>query len=295
MKRIIRVGDRTDHGGTVLEGFPEWVVDGKAASGVGHRGTCPKCKKEFVIVEGAQTVIVFGRAVALEGMMTSCGAVLIASQDMATVDVYSAAAAGSSAAISGAYAAMPQRAQARQLTAAERAQERLERAEQRQADRRAENEQYLLNPNVKALLDTIAWAEGGEYNFKYGANPGNAPRWRFDDYSTHPGVGLGGRMTAAGRYQITQPSWHQNGAIMQGITDFSPHSQDLMAVELIRSNHVLDRLIAGDLPGTLDKCSFTWSSLPRGPGLPNRYPGQPYKHYEDVLHTFISKGGTVSQ
>ncbi|WP_227103467.1 PAAR domain-containing protein [Chromobacterium rhizoryzae] len=85
-RAIVREGDTTSHGGTVLESFPNFNIYGKNASGIGHRGYCPQCKTEFVIVAGAQNVIFMGKNVAVEGMLTSCGAVLIASQSQATVD-----------------------------------------------------------------------------------------------------------------------------------------------------------------------------------------------------------------
>ena len=49
---IIRVGDKTTHGGTVLEGFSSYDIDGRAAAGLGHMVDCPKCKGVFPIVEG---------------------------------------------------------------------------------------------------------------------------------------------------------------------------------------------------------------------------------------------------
>lgn len=85
-RAVITIGDTTSHGGTVTEGFAELRIHGKAAAGVGHQGSCPKCKTTFYIVAGAANVNVFGRALALEGMMTSCGAVLIASQNYYMVD-----------------------------------------------------------------------------------------------------------------------------------------------------------------------------------------------------------------
>lgn len=56
---------------------------------------CPKCKGSFAIIEGAQTATFYGRGVALEGMRTACGAVLIATQFTDTVD-YSAGKIGRS-------------------------------------------------------------------------------------------------------------------------------------------------------------------------------------------------------
>jgi uncharacterized Zn-binding protein involved in type VI secretion len=85
-RAIIRIGDPTSHGGTVLEGFPTLNVYGKKASGVGHHGYCRLCRREFVIVAGAESFTYFGKNVAVEGMYTSCGAVLIATQGQATVD-----------------------------------------------------------------------------------------------------------------------------------------------------------------------------------------------------------------
>jgi len=85
-RAIIRMGDPTSHGGTVLEAFPTLTVYGKNAAGIGHRGVCPLCKRDFVIVAGAENFSYFGKNVAVEGMYTSCGAVLIATQGQATVD-----------------------------------------------------------------------------------------------------------------------------------------------------------------------------------------------------------------
>ncbi|AUH53428.1 hypothetical protein CXB49_22920 [Chromobacterium sp. ATCC 53434] len=91
-KAIIREGDSTSHGGTVLEAFPTLSVYGKNAAGIGHKVSCPKCKGTFVIVEGTSSTIFMGKNVAVEGMKTSCGATLIASQGQATIDVASGAA-----------------------------------------------------------------------------------------------------------------------------------------------------------------------------------------------------------
>ncbi|MBM2886496.1 PAAR domain-containing protein [Chromobacterium phragmitis] len=93
-KAIIREGDSTSHGGTVLEAFPTLTVYGKNAAGVGHQVSCPKCKGNFPIVAGAANYTFMGKNVAVDGMQTACGAVLIASQGQATVDNTPGAAAG---------------------------------------------------------------------------------------------------------------------------------------------------------------------------------------------------------
>ncbi|WP_224776714.1 polymorphic toxin type 44 domain-containing protein [Achromobacter insolitus] len=83
---IIRVGDKTTHGGTVLEGFSSYDIDGRAAAGLGHKVDCPKCKGVFPIIEGVPSFAVGDSLVAIEGMKTACGAALIASQGFARVD-----------------------------------------------------------------------------------------------------------------------------------------------------------------------------------------------------------------
>ncbi|MDH0093730.1 polymorphic toxin type 44 domain-containing protein [Achromobacter mucicolens] len=84
---IVRVGDKTTHGGTVTEGFSSYHVLGRAAAGMGHRVTCPRCEGVFPIAEGVATFAVGNSFVAVDGMKTTCGASLIASQTSAVVGV----------------------------------------------------------------------------------------------------------------------------------------------------------------------------------------------------------------
>ncbi len=79
MQEIIRKGDSTSHGGTVLEGFAQTNLNGKPIAGVGHQVFCPKCKGIFAIVEGSLVHKIAGTPVALQGMKTACGASLLAS------------------------------------------------------------------------------------------------------------------------------------------------------------------------------------------------------------------------
>uniref|UniRef100_UPI003FA59825 PAAR domain-containing protein n=1 Tax=Limnobacter sp. TaxID=2003368 RepID=UPI003FA59825 len=44
MPLMIRQGDTTSHGGTVLEGFPFYTVEGRAVAAMGHKVACPLCK-----------------------------------------------------------------------------------------------------------------------------------------------------------------------------------------------------------------------------------------------------------
>jgi muramidase (phage lysozyme) len=157
-----------------------------------------------------------------------------------------------------------------------------------------ENRALLRHPNMQAFLAAIALAEGGGYDFRYGAVRGrrNDP-WRFSDYATHPGPGRGGKVTAAGMYQITRPTWREMGARM-GLTDFSPETQDLAAVEILRTIGADADILRGDLAAALDKASRRWSSLPRGKGLPGRYPPQPSIAFDAFASHYRTAGGTLA-
>jgi muramidase (phage lysozyme) len=154
-----------------------------------------------------------------------------------------------------------------------------------------ENEEYLTDANVAAFLKAIATAEGGDYDFKYGAVRGkrNDP-WRFSDTSTHPGAGYGGTATAAGMYQITIATWRQHGGKM-GLTDFTPKTQDLIAVEMLRSLGVIEQIKTGDVGGAMPQAARLWAALPMGPGLANKYPPQPYVDYDIFLASYRASGG----
>jgi uncharacterized Zn-binding protein involved in type VI secretion len=81
---VIRLGDKTSHGGAVLEASPHSDSGGIAIARLGDKVSCPK-HGTGTIVSGDTTMIVDGKAVARNGDKTSCGATLIAGQQ-ATVD-----------------------------------------------------------------------------------------------------------------------------------------------------------------------------------------------------------------
>lgn len=94
---IIRKGDPTSHHGIVLEGSLMDICMGQPIAFIGHKVHCPKCKGDFPIVEGVMTTTFYGKGVAIAGMKTSCGAILIATQFTDTVE-WSLGASGSSSA-----------------------------------------------------------------------------------------------------------------------------------------------------------------------------------------------------
>ncbi len=78
MKRVIRIGDPTSHGGVVISAQPKTVLFDKPVAVVGDKVSCPiKGHGVCAIVEGDPTWLVGGKAVALEGHKTACGAALI--------------------------------------------------------------------------------------------------------------------------------------------------------------------------------------------------------------------------
>jgi len=77
-KSMVRLGDRTDHGGVVMEAAPDLMHMGIAVALHGHKVMCPQCKGPFpIIATGDRTHK--GIPVAYEGDETACGAKLIAS------------------------------------------------------------------------------------------------------------------------------------------------------------------------------------------------------------------------
>lgn len=78
---VICKGDRTTHGGIVIEGTKSgFTIDGKCIAQIFDLVSCPKCKGVYHIIEGTTKLSYHGENVAVEGMYTSCGAQLIASQ-----------------------------------------------------------------------------------------------------------------------------------------------------------------------------------------------------------------------
>lgn len=78
-RAVVRLNDKTDHGGTVISASSGTRVMGRAAALVGDMTFCPKCKGTFPIKPDGAGARHQGRAYAYANDITACGAKLIAS------------------------------------------------------------------------------------------------------------------------------------------------------------------------------------------------------------------------
>ena len=142
-----------------------------------------------------------------------------------------------------------------------------------------------LRPEVRAILDTIAFAEGTEKHGYYTAFGGG----RLADLRKFP---VRNGTTASGRYQINKMTY--NGiADTFGSTDFSRFTQDMMATYKLQHTKVLDALLAGDLDTALSRATRTWASIPKMKGGESKYryggKAQPSKSYEVLKALYVTR------
>ena len=76
---IVRLGDKTTHGGQVISAQATFKALGKAVAVEGDLTVCPKCKGTFPIQPASSERRHHGQAVAYDGDKTACGAKLISS------------------------------------------------------------------------------------------------------------------------------------------------------------------------------------------------------------------------
>jgi uncharacterized Zn-binding protein involved in type VI secretion len=81
---LIVLGDKTSHGGAVLEASPTSDIAGIGIARMGDKASCP-IHGDSQIVSGDMTLIIDGKPAARHGDQTGCGAALIAGQQT-TID-----------------------------------------------------------------------------------------------------------------------------------------------------------------------------------------------------------------
>ena len=126
-----------------------------------------------------------------------------------------------------------------------------------------------MTKNEQAFLKTIGFSEIGRdllahsddgYNVLFG-------NCLFQSYADHPRKTItvnGYTSTAAGKYQILD-RYYDHYRIQLNLPDFSPHSQDLIALQLIKECHATEDIKEGRFEDAILKCNSRWASLPNSP------------------------------
>ena len=158
-------------------------------------------------------------------------------------------------------------------------------------------EELIEFPEIKAMLDVLVYSEGtgaGYGTIVKGVvksapfNPDLVGKTNVSitDFSKHPQIlvsvtGTGKDSTAAGRYQFLYKTWKYYGGDAK---DFSPRSQDLVAVYAFIKRKMVGSLLAGDVKKAINSGAPEWASLPMSNG--KSYHGQPVKSIEDLIRVY---------
>lgn len=162
-----------------------------------------------------------------------------------------------------------------------------------------------MNPKTQlnAFLAMIRWSEGtatSPYTRHHGydviVSGVNSPHV-FTDFSKHPDILVTfnpkavpaslGQSTAAGGYQLLFRIWSAYQKML-GLPDFTPASQDAVAIHMISERHAMDDINNGRLASAIAKCSGAWASLPG-----NHY-NQGGRTIAALTEQFIEAGGQVA-
>lgn len=144
--------------------------------------------------------------------------------------------------------------------------------------------------NVCAFLDMLAVSEIGPkllassddgYNVLVGGN-------LFASYADHPNIyNRSLNSTAAGRYQLLHRWWLPYKAALS-LPDFSPLSQDRVAIQQIRERGALPWVVAGRFDDAVHRVSNLWASLP-GAGY-----GQHENQLDQLRAAYVAAGGALA-
>lgn len=148
--------------------------------------------------------------------------------------------------------------------------------------------------NVVAFLDMLAWSEGTDNGRQATKDRGYdviVGGQLFNGYADHPRVlvdlpRLKIQSTAAGRYQLLRRYFDAYRRTL-GLKDFSPLSQDLIALQQMRERRALPLIQAGKITEAIAAVRNIWASLP-GAGY-----GQ-HEHKLDNLLAIYRKAGGVT-
>ena len=157
--------------------------------------------------------------------------------------------------------------------------------------------------NALAFLDMLGWSEGTSTSPATAMNGYDVIVTGIDrkpevfkDFTDHPFAkgraskvinSKGLTSNASGRYQQMLKDWPHYKALLK-LPDFSPISQDLLALQHIRECRALPDVLAGRIETAIAKCRNIWASLP-GAGY-----GQREHRLEDLLKQYRLAGGVMS-
>ncbi len=150
-----------------------------------------------------------------------------------------------------------------------------------------------VTDNRAAFLDMIAFSEGTaripNSDDGYRAVVGNGT---FESYADHPRISvwlpkLRVYSTAAGRYQLLARYFDVYKKLMR-LKDFSPESQDAIALQQIKEQGALEDIDSGRISDAIEKCRNIWASFP-GAGY-----GQREEKVEKLLMAYAGNGGQLA-
>lgn len=144
--------------------------------------------------------------------------------------------------------------------------------------------EILINqPEIKAMLEVIAKAEGLDKNYrrladgiirktgtaKYQEYIGKPSRQVIISLDRHPNISVEWKKgrdltTAAGRYQFLFGTWEEQRS-KWGFSDFGERSQDLCAVALMMRRKMIVPLLSGDFHQAVLNGNQEWASFPESP------------------------------
>lgn len=154
----------------------------------------------------------------------------------------------------------------------------------------------MISANLKAFLATIAWSEGTSTNpatknegYDVIVSGPDGPEL-LTTYADHPfAFGRPAKIvrpgpppltsSAAGRYQILLRYWQAYKTMLR-LPDFTPQSQDAVAIRQIHERGALELIEAGNITQAIRECSPIWASLPYSPY------GQPVHSMETLLKVY---------
>jgi muramidase (phage lysozyme) len=140
--------------------------------------------------------------------------------------------------------------------------------------------------SLQKFLALIAWSEGTATSpltkndgYDVIVNGLGGPEV-FTDYSDHPFANRQPKLvrakpplysTASGRYQLLYRYWHVY-KVQLHLADFSPASQDAVAVQQMKERGAVDMVSAGNVANAIHACSNIWASFPGNAYGQNAHP-----------------------